>query len=242
MIVKSPLIILSVISSNAELLKYKHTINKMNTRKLIVEFIGTFFLMLFLTMLIKSGKVTGFEGLAIASTYIAMIYANKSISGAHFNPAVSLAFFIRGIMTINETVAYIGAQLVGAIFAVFSADAMLQGIATSNDNLPIRIDPIPSFLAEFFGTFAVVYVVLSVLASKRTENNGYSGLAVGLMFLASYYALGAVSGGAFNPAIAIGYCLGNIAEWSTSWTYFLGETIAAAIAAIIFKYLENEIN
>lgn len=214
----------------------------MNIRKLIVEFIGTFFLMLCITMLIKSGKATGFEGFAFASIYMVMIYANQSISGAHFNPATSVAFFVKGIMTINEAVAYIGAQIVGAIFAVFSADAMLQGIATSNDNLPIRIDPIPSFLAEFFGTFAIIYVILNVTVSKRTENNQYFALAIGFALMASYYTFGTVSGGAFNPAIAIGYCLGNISEWSTSWAYFVGEIIAATIATIIFKYLENEIN
>lgn len=214
----------------------------MNSKKIIVEFIGTFFLMLCLTMLIKNGKATGLEGLAIASIYIALIYAGNAISGSHFNPAVSIALFVKGIMSINEAVAYIGAQLVAAIFAVFSADAMLQGIATGNDNLPLRIDPIPSFLAEFFGTFVLVYIILNVANSKRSENNQYYGLAIGSVLLACNYSFGPVSGGAFNPAIAIGYCIGNVAEWSTSWAYFVGEILAAIVAAIVFKYLENEIN
>jgi aquaporin Z len=214
----------------------------MNQKKIIIEFIGTFFLMLICTMLLKSAKATGFEGLVIGALYMALVYANQASSGAFFNPAITLANFIKGLMTLNELVAYVATQLIAAIFAIYSADAMLQGIATGNDNLPLRIDPLPSFLAEFFGTFLLVYVFLSVSAAIKNQNNSFFGAALGGTLVAISYAFAPVSGGAFNPAIAIGYCIGNIAEWSTSWTYFVGELLASVVATIIFKYLENEIN
>jgi aquaporin Z len=213
----------------------------MDKRKLLAEFIGTFMLMLFIAMVVKSGKATGFEPIAVSAGLIAMIYAGRAISGAHYNPAVSLAAFIRGIMTVNEMVAYIGTQLVAAVFAAFTSGAILQGIASENLNLPIeKIDVAPAILAEFFGTFALVYVILNVATSKRTEGNSYFGLAIGLTVLAIDYAFGPVSGGMFNPAIMVGSCLAHIIEPINAWVYLVGEILGAVLAAITFRFLESD--
>jgi aquaporin Z len=213
----------------------------MDKRKLLTEFIGTFFLMLTIAMVVKSGKATGFEPIAIGGMIMALIYAGGPVSGAHYNPAVSIAAFIRGIMTINEMVAYIGAQIVAAIFAAVTSSALLQGIATENANLPLeKIDIIPALLAEFFGTFVMVFVILNVATSKRSEGNSYFGLAIAMVVIGIIYAFGPVSGGMFNPAVMAGACVANILEPATSWIYLVGEILGAVIAAIVFRFLNSE--
>jgi aquaporin Z len=213
----------------------------MDKRKLLTEFIGTFFLMLTIAMVVKSGKATGFEPIAIGGMIMALIYAGGPVSGAHYNPAMSIAAFIRGIMTINEMVAYIGAQIVAAIFAAVTSSALLQGIATENANLPLeKIDIIPALLAEFFGTFVMVFVILNVATSKRSEGNSYFGLAIAMVVIGIIYAFGPVSGGIFNPAVMVGACVANILEPATSWIYLVGEILGAVIAAIVFRFLNSE--
>jgi aquaporin Z len=213
----------------------------MNTKKLLAEFIGTFFLILFFVMIMVSGKAAGFEGLAIGAILIAMVYTNNAISGAHFNPAVTIAAFVRGLMTVNEMVAYLATQIVAAVFASFTAKSILQGIKHESINLPLSIDIIPSLLAEFFGTFALVYVILNVATSKRNQGNSYFGVAIGLTVMGTMYALGPASGGMFNPAITIGSCLAEIQTWDLAWVYFVGQILGAILATIAFKFMENEL-
>ncbi len=212
----------------------------MDKRKLLAEFIGTFMLMLLIAMVVKSGKNTGFEPIAIGTGLIGLIYAGRSISGAHYNPMTSLAVFIRGIMTLNEMVAYMAVQIVAAVFAAFTSGAILQGIATENLNLPLdKIDIAPAILAEFFGTFAMIYVILNVATSKRTDGNSYYGMAIGLVVISIAYAFGPVSGAMFNPAILVGACVAHIIEPINTWIYLVGEIAGAVLAAITFRFLEN---
>jgi aquaporin Z len=213
----------------------------MDKRKLLAEFIGTFMFMLIAAMVIKSGKAIGFESIAIGAIFMTMIYAGSTISGAHYNPAISLAAFVRGIMTVNEMVAYMATQIVAAVFAAFTSGAILQGIASENLNLPIeKIDVAPAILAEFFGTFALVYVTLNVATSKRTQGNSYFGLAIGFTLMAVMYAFSPVSGAMFNPALMAGSCVANIIEPINAWVYLVGEILGAVLAAIAFRFLERE--
>jgi aquaporin Z len=98
-----------------------------------------------------------------------------------------------------------------------------------------QADAIRALVAEFLGTFALVYVVLNVGTSKETANNSYFGLAIGFTVMAMAYAFGPISGGAFNPAVAVGISFMKMAAWSDIWIYIAGCFGGAIIAALVFK-------
>src|SRR4051812_44924851 len=169
-------------------------------RKLIVEAIGTFFLVLTIGMVVIDPGAGVMAPVAIASALMVMVYAGGHISGAHYNPAVTLAVYIRGKATSSDLIGYWVAQIIGAALAALVVKTFKAGA-------PITVaapNVVPALLAEFIFTFALAWVVLNVATTKGTEGNSYYGLAIGFTVLAGAYAVGPVSGGAFNPAVAIG--------------------------------------
>ena len=90
-------------------------------------------------------------------------------------------------------------------------------------------------LAEFFGTFALAYVVLNVATTRSNEGNSHYGLAIGFTVMSAAYALGGISGGAFNPAVALGISIGHMVPWSDIWIYLAGDLLGAAAAATVFQ-------
>ena len=103
-----------------------------------------------------------------------------------------------------------------------------------------RSNSFRAIVAEFLGTFALAYVVLNVATSKATSGNSYYGLAIGFTVMAMAYAFGPVSGGAFNPAVAIGICIMQMAGWSDIWIYMVGCFGGGLIAGLIFRLLNPE--
>ncbi|MBZ9605714.1 aquaporin [Phyllobacterium chamaecytisi] len=95
--------------------------------------------------------------------------------------------------------------------------------------------PYWAFLAEFLFTFALVYVVLNVATIDATKGNSYFGLAIGFTVLAGAFAVGQVSGAAFNPAVAIGASIRVMLPWSNLWLYIVAELLGGAAAALVFK-------
>lgn len=192
-------------------------------RKYITEFIGTFFLVLTIGL-------TG-NPLAIGAVLMVMIYAGGHISGAHYNPAVTLAVLIRGRVNSNDALAYIGSQVVGAVLA-----AIIVGIFKElpSDSLQ-ELDIIKALIAEILGTFALAYVVLNVATAKVNSGNSYFGLAIGFTVLAMAFCFGDYSGGAFNPAVAIGASVMKIFAWKNIWVYMVGCFVGAVLAAVVFK-------
>jgi aquaporin Z len=192
-------------------------------RKYITEFIGTFFLVLTIGL-------TG-NPLAIGAVLMVMIYAGGHISGAHYNPAVTIAVLIRGKVSTNEALAYIGSQLAGAVLA-----AIIVGIFKELPSESLQeLDIIKALIAEIMGTFALAYVVLNVATAKANSGNSYFGLAIGFTVLAMAFCFGDYSGGAFNPAVAIGASVMKIFAWKNIWIYLVGCFGGAALAAIVFK-------
>ena len=168
-----------------------------------------------------------------------MIYAGGHISGGHYNPAVSLGAMIRGAMPASDLIPYWVAQLLGGAVAPFVAAIML-GSMDLPDAAPIaRLNVVPSLIAEFLGTFALVWVVLHTATAKGTEGNSNYGLAIGFTVVACAYALGGVSGGAFNPAVATGISLAEIKSFSDIWVYFAANLGAGAIAALAFNFVNG---
>lgn len=199
--------------------------------KYLVEFIGTFFLVLTVVCAVNGLGDNGFMApIAIGSALMVMIFAGGHISGAHYNPAVSLAVLIRGKMTMGDFLPYIIAQIVGG-----AAAALIAANVFGYTGTPGSISATPALVAEILGTFALAYVVLQTATTKSTEGNSYYGLAIGFTVTAMAYALGGISGGAFNPAVAIGVTLAEMNVWSNIWIYMIGCFGGGALAALAFK-------
>jgi aquaporin Z len=194
--------------------------------KYITEFIGTFFLVL------TVGLTSGLNALAIGASLMIMIYAGGHISGAHYNPAVTLAVYIRKRISLGDALIYMGSQLAGGLIAALVVSYFMHLPETADQS---SMNTGKAILAEVFGTFALAYVVLNVATAKANEGNSYFGLAIGFTVFVMATALGQFSGGAFNPAVAVGLIVMNVFELGKIWIYLLGCFGGAAIAALVFN-------
>ena len=201
-------------------------------RKLITEFIGTFFLVLVIGMVVTGGK-GDFSPIAIGSVLMCMVFAGAHVSGAHYNPAVTLAVLLRGRIPVKEAVAYVIVQIIGAIAAASIVQFIMPDKIVETANA--MANTTSGLIAEVLGTFALAYVVLNVATAKGTTGNMFYGLSIGFTVLSMAYAFGALSGGAFNPAVAVGISLMHLASWSDFWVYLVGCFGGAALAAIVFR-------
>jgi len=204
-------------------------------KKYIVEFIGTFFLVYVVGLTVINTGTGVIPALAIGSILMVMIYAGGHISGAHYNPAVTLAVWIRGRCPTADVPAYIIAQVLAAVIAG-SLVLFMKG-HPSVTALEFKTGIIVPLLAEFFGTFALAYVVLNSATAKATAGNSFYGLAIGFTVMACAFALGSFSGGAFNPAVATGITVMGINAPGNIWIHLLGDFAGGAAAAGVFKFL-----
>jgi aquaporin Z len=201
--------------------------------KYLTELIGTFFLVLTVGCTVIAGGSGVIPPLAIGSALMVMIYAGGHVSGGHFNPAVTLGVFLRGKCPAGDVIPYWVSQLLGAFLSTLVV-RYLKGSEMSS------VQPLvpafgPAFLAEFLFTFALVWVVLNSATAKGTAGNSFYGLAIGFTVLTGAFAVGGISGGAFNPAVAVGAGLMGLVAFGSIWIHVLAELIAGAAAAYAFK-------
>ena len=202
--------------------------------KYIAEFIGTFFLVLTIGCTGIGAGAGVIAPLAIGTALMVMVFAGGHISGAHYNPAVTVGVFIRGKVNAGDIVPYMIAQLAGAAIAALVVSKFLRaGVAVS----PITLKLGPALLAEFLFTFALVYVVLNAATAEGTSGNSFYGLAIGMTVMTGAFAVGDISGGAFNPAVALGITLLGISAWHNIWIYLVANFGAAVVAAVIFQLI-----
>lgn len=201
--------------------------------KYIMEFIGTFFLVFTIGCTVIGVGAGSLAPVAIGSVLMVMVFAGGHVSGAHYNPAITLGVYLRGKCEAKDVVPYMIFQIVGAVVAAFAVRYLKAGTMTVPMNLPV----LPALLAEFIFTFALVFVVLNTATSKDTAGNSFYGLAIGFTVLAGAFAVGNISGGAFNPAVAIGISTMGLVSWSNIWIYLVAELVAGAVAAATFKAL-----
>ena len=205
-------------------------------RKLIVEFIGTFFLVYVIGCVSLQEHVL-LGPLAIGASLMVMIFAGGHISGAHYNPAVTLGVWIRGACSTVEAGFYVVAQVIGAIVASLAA-VFLLGHGSSPGASTVTVAQV--MMAEALGTFALVYTVLNVATARATSGNSFYGLAIGFTVFAQAVAVGKISGGAFNPAVAIAVAVLGLANGANLWIYWLSEFLGAGIAAVFFLVVNQE--
>jgi aquaporin Z len=135
-------------------------------------------------------------------------------------------------MAANEFGAYVVTQLAAAALAGlvvrYVGGREAHQVVASNGKM---------LVAEFIFTFALAWVVLHVATARGTDGNSFYGLAIGFTVVAGAFAVGGISGGAFNPAIALGAMVTGLFEWSNIWIYLLAEFVAAAVAAVAFLHV-----
>jgi aquaporin Z len=200
----------------------------------VTEFIGTFFLTFAVGVAALSGS--GFVPLAAGASLMAMIYAGGHISGGHYNPAVTLAVLVRGRIGIREVVGYWITQVVGAVIAGALARAVVNPAAVKTLALSGHTEAATA-VVEVLITFALCYVVLNVATSKDQANNGFFGLAIGFTVVGGAFAVGGISGGVFNPAVALGGATAGMFAWSTIWVYIVVQLVAGIVAGLAFRAL-----
>jgi aquaporin Z len=206
-------------------------------KKYLAEFIGTFFLIFTIWMTVPTSMVTGagmMTRLSIGLSLMVMVYAGAHISGAHYNPAITLAVWMRRKISGIDAVLYVAVQIAAAVIASLLVMYMLDASQLRQEGTPVK-DSIKALMAEFLGAFALVYVYLNVMKDRTT--NSYYGLAIGLTVPVMAYSLGTISGGVFNPVVFISGGIIKWGVWSDAWIYLVGGLGGAALASVVFSTL-----
>jgi aquaporin Z len=202
-------------------------------KKYIAEFIGTFFLVLTVGCTIIPGAAGVIAPIAIGGALMVMFYAGGHISGGHFNPAVTLAVFVRGRCETKDVIPYWVAQFLAGVAA-----ALVAVFLVGKSGTPMEIKNVPAaFVAEFLFTFALAYVVVNSATSKDTANNSFYGLAIGMTVMVGAFSVGAISGGAFNPAVAVGAAVMKLVNFPDIWIHIIADFAGGLVAAMTFKFL-----
>lgn len=189
--------------------------------KYITELIGTMFLVMGAMM---------FGAVGASLSLLVMVYAGGHISGAHYNPAVTLAVWVRGRIEMKDAIMYWVFQFIGAAIAALLVMYVFDMTGTC---APVD-SKTKTIVAELIGTFALAYVVLNVATAKGTSGNSFYGLAIGGTVLAMALTVGKFSGGVFNPAVALGLCIQKSMCWESIGVYLAGILVGAYGAALIF--------
>jgi aquaporin Z len=206
-------------------------------RRYVTEFIGTFGLVLTIGCVVISDS--SLAPLAIGGVLAALVFAGGHISGAHYNPAVTLAVFLRGRVRGIDVLPYFAAQIAGGLLGAVAArlivsPASIESLSFSGREIAVAL------AAEFLFTFLLAYVVLNVATSQDHDDNSFYGLAIGFIVFAGAAAVGGLSGAAFNPAVAIGASAIGLFSWSTIWIFLVANFTGGAIAAYVFRLLNPE--
>lgn len=202
-------------------------------RNAVAELVGTFIFVFAIIGAVNSASAL--TPLVIGFALMIMVFATGHISGAHLNPAVSVGVWLRGAIDAGGMVAYIIAQFVGGALA-----ALLSFVLWPAAAAPVAIEVGPAFLVEALWTFVLVYVVLNVATSHNHRNNSFYGLAIGTTVFVGAVAVGGISGGGFNPAVALGLSITGAFDWAAIWLYVLAPVVGGAIAAVLFRVLNTD--
>ena len=208
--------------------------------KYAVEAIGTFFLVFTVGAAVGSGSP--FAPLGIGAVLMVMIYAGGHLSGGHYNPAVTLAVLVRRRIGLRDAAAYwvvqLGAGLLAAVVVRTIVDPTRMAAAATMTLSGRTL--LAAFVVELLFTFALCYVVLNVATSKSHPDNSFYGLAIGFTVVAGAFAVGAISGGAFNPAVSLGAAVMGMFAWPTLWVYLVAQVLAGIAAGVTFLALNPD--
>ena len=205
-------------------------------KKCLVEFIGTFFLVLTVGCSVFSSGQGVIPAIAIGLVLMVMVYAGGHVSGGHYNPAVSFAAAIRGALDWKDIVPYWVAQILGGVIAALTVMQLVEVPAVGEETFCIC----GLILFEFLFTFALCYVVLHTATSKDTEGNSYYGFAIGATVIAGAFASAGICNGAFNPAVAMGLFTMSAATIKITWITALTNLVGGLVAGLVYKITNND--
>lgn len=202
-------------------------------RRSVTELVGTFLLVFVVAMVVLSESPMA--PLAIGGAVAALVYAGYHVSGGHYNPAVTLAALVRGLMSGRDAASYCVAHLLGGALGAATAaflvpDSARPGLAFAGRALAAAL------VTEFVLTFALVWVVLHVATAPKNAGNSYYGLAIAAVVVAGVFAGAGTSGGVVNPAVAVALAVVGVLSWSSIWVFLLAQLTAAVVAARLFGY------
>jgi len=203
--------------------------------KYITEFIGTFFLVLTIGCTVIPGAAGVIPPLAIGAVLMVMIFAGGHVSGAHYNPAVTLGVWVRGKCDTRDVAPFMVAQFTAGLLAAQTAMFMVgAGKAMEIKSLHAAL------LAEFLFTFALVYVVINTATAKGNAGNSFYGLAIGMTVMAGAFAVGGISGGAFNPAVALALVTMKLIHIGDVWIHLAADFAGGLVAGLVFKAINPQ--
>ena len=216
----------------------------LNKKNYLIELIGTFILVYAITsaatVYSKSGQL-GVIGIGLVHAFVltAIVFAIGYKSGAHVNPAVTVAFLITKRMNAIDGIFYIIFQIIGGILAASVVFIIFGSAISSSVTLPSDGNISRAFILETVMTFTLVYIVLTTAATASNKIGQLAGLAIGLTLGFNVIFGGSISGGSLNPARSFGPALisGN---FSYNWIYWIAPVIGSLIAAGIHRLLHSE--
>jgi len=206
---------------------------------ILSEFLGTFMLVLTVGLNVLGKSPAG--AFSIAASLMCMIYALGDVSGAHFNPAVTTAILLSGRcpeIDLKTTVKYFAAQLFGGVSAAYTY-SFIHGGGSFALKPGAGFSLYSVFVAEAVFTFVLCYVVLAAAVSGTTKTTTMFGLAIGACVTVGGNAIGAISGGCLNPAVAWGIALSHFDSLSTGCAYTCFELVGAVAAAAVFSFTHS---
>jgi aquaporin Z len=215
-------------------------------REALAEGIGTFILVFAGTGAVmvnadSGGTITHLGvSFVFGAVVAALIYALGHISGAHFNPAVTLAFWTSGFFSKSKVLPYILAQIIGAIAASTLLLISLGNMANLGATLPLNGNWFQSLVLETVLTFILMLVILGSGLDRRAHI-GFAGLAIGLTVGLEAAFMGPITGASMNPARSFGPAL-IAGIWQHQWVYWLAPIWGAQLAVIVYRQLSNGFN
>lgn len=214
------------------------------SRELLAEFIGTFTLVFAGTGAVivnnlSNGAITHLGiSFVFGAVVAALIYSLGHISGAHFNPAVTLAFYSSGFFRRSRVIPYIMAQVLGAIAASVLLLFSLGSVANLGATLPLNNNWLQSFVLETVLTFILMLVILGSGLDRRAHI-GFAGIAIGLTVGLEAACMGSITGASMNPARSLAPALVSW-TWQHHWLYWIAPILGAQLAVWVYRYLSNE--
>ena len=209
--------------------------------KVITEFLGTFFFLFVIALIAVTGSL--FTPLVIGAALVVVVYMGGHVSGAHYNPAVTLALLLKKKCSAVEAGAYVAAQVIAGLAAFMLAyylTGTTPGIAPGSG-----VEALKAVIVEVIFTTMLCLVVLNVATAKANAGNSFYGIAIGFTIVAAAFAGGPISGGAFNPAVGISAtvtkALFQSGEWTHLWIYLVGPFIGALLAAAVYGIQNPEL-
>jgi len=201
-------------------------------KKYLGEALWTFFFVLSIGLAVKFGG--GMTALAIGLALAVLVYAGGHISGAHFNPAVTLWLATSGKLWWGEVIPYWVSQIVWWIIGGMVA---MWIIGWSLTTVTVDASALKVILVELLYTFALVWVVHNTAATKANEGNNFYGFAIWLTVFVWAVTVGSISWWAFNPAVVIGSWFDGLFAWSFVWQHLVGQLLGWVLAWLTYKSL-----